>query len=183
MVRRNLLRVPERLSFEEAALVEPLACAVHAVEETGVRGSESLAVLGAGPLGLMLVCLARQRGARVFCIARRPERLALAERLGAEATLDLELGVDTVAWLRERVPGGRGADRVIEAVGRTEAWELAIRLARPGGVVNLFGGCPSGTSITGCTRAMPASPTRIVPTRPISGSPVRTARRCSSTPR
>lgn len=148
IVRRNLLRVPEPLSFAEAALVEPLACAVHAVEETGILAGESVAVVGAGPLGLMLVRLARQRGARVFAIGRRVERLALAEELGAEAALDMESGADPVGWLRERVSGGRGADRVIEAVGRTEAWELAIRLARPGGVVNLFGGCPSGSTIT-----------------------------------
>lgn len=148
IVRRNLLRVPESLPLEQAALVEPLACALHALEETGVRAGETLAVLGAGPLGLMLVAMAARRMARVVCLARRRERLRMAEQLGAAATLDLEAGHDPVAWLREQVPGGRGADSVIEAVGTTEAWELAVRLARPGGVVNLFGGCPAGSTLT-----------------------------------
>jgi L-iditol 2-dehydrogenase len=147
IVLRNLLRLPDQLDFATAALVEPLACAVHATEETGVEPGDVVAVLGAGPLGLMLARLARLRGATVLCLGRRPERLATALQLGAAATLDLEGAADPVEWLRRQVPGGRGADRVIEAVGRTEAWELAIRLARPGGVVNLFGGCPSGTSV------------------------------------
>src|SRR5205814_1005629 len=90
---------------------------------------------------------AADRGARVYCLARRPERLAVAAALGAEETLDVTTEADPAAWLRERVPGGRGADRVVEAVGRTQTWELAVQLARPGGVVNLFGGCPSGTQI------------------------------------
>src|SRR5213078_2526342 len=66
----------------------------------------------------------------------------------AQATLDLASEANPFAWLRDRTPGARGADRVIEAVGQTAAWELAIQLARPGGTVNLFGGCPSGTQIT-----------------------------------
>ena len=62
IVEKNLLRVPDHLSFEEAALVEPLACAVHGIEETGVSTGETAAVLGAGPLGLMLIRLAAARG-------------------------------------------------------------------------------------------------------------------------
>src|SRR5436305_431546 len=83
-----------------------------AVQGGEVRAGEGVAVVGAGPLGLMRVCLARERGARVYCIARRPERLALAKQLGAEATLNLASEAEPAAWLRERVPGGRGADRV-----------------------------------------------------------------------
>jgi L-iditol 2-dehydrogenase len=147
IVTRNLLRVPDALSFEEAALVEPLACAVHAVEETGIRAGETVAILGAGPLGLMLVRLSALRGAQVICVGRRPERLAVATELGAAAVLEAGDGTDVQSWVRERLPAGRGADRVIEAVGQPATWELAVRLARPGGVVNLFGGCPSGSRL------------------------------------
>jgi L-iditol 2-dehydrogenase len=146
IVRTNLLRVPDGLPLEAAALAEPLACAVHGAEETGIRQGETVAILGAGPLGLLLARCAVLAGARVLVVGRRAERLGIARRLGAAETLNVEAGGEPAAWVRERT-GGRGADRVIEAVGRTEAWELAIALVRKGGTANLFGGCPAGTSI------------------------------------
>ncbi|MFN3649385.1 MAG: zinc-binding dehydrogenase [Armatimonadota bacterium] len=146
LVRKNLHRLPETLPFEAAALAEPLACAVHGVHETGVRAGETVAILGAGPLGLLLARCAVLKGARVLMLGRREGRLAAARALGAEEVLDVAGEVDPVAWVRGRT-GGRGADRVIEAVGTPEAWSQAIALARKGGVVNLFGGCASGTSI------------------------------------
>jgi len=146
IVRRNLLRLPDALPFEAAALVEPLACAVHGVAETGVRAGETVLVLGAGPLGLLLVRCAVLSEARVLVVGRRADRLQAALAMGAAATLDA--ATDPVAddWVRAHT-NGRGADRVIEAVGRPEAWEQAIRLVRKGGTVNLFGGCPAGTEL------------------------------------
>ncbi|MBI3912210.1 MAG: alcohol dehydrogenase catalytic domain-containing protein [Armatimonadetes bacterium] len=147
IVRRNLLRVPETLSFEAAALVEPLACAVHGVAETGVRTGETVAILGAGPLGLLLARGAVLVGARVLVLGRRAARLQAARAMGAVEALDVGSGVDPREWVQART-GGRGADRVIEAVGQPRVWEQAIALARPGGTVNLFGGCPAGTTVT-----------------------------------
>lgn len=147
IVEKNLLRVPDGLPFEAAALTEPLACAVHGVEETGVRPGETIVVLGAGPLGLLLVRCAARAGARVLVLGRREDRLQAAEQMGAAARLDVAGCPDPAAWVRERT-GGYGADRVIEAVGQPAAWETALTLVRKGGVVNLFGGCPSGTSIS-----------------------------------
>lgn len=171
IVRKNLLRVPESLSFDAAALTEPLACAVHGVQETAVRPGETVVVLGAGPLGLFLVRCAILAGARVLVIARRPARLHAALRMGAEAAFDIEHGdtlrqedlpclVDSPFPGREGGRGGRspeewlysltdgyGPDRVVEATGSPEVWKLAIALVRKGGTVNLFGGCPAGTSI------------------------------------
>jgi L-iditol 2-dehydrogenase len=146
IVRKNLLRVPEGLTLEAAALVEPLACALHGVEETEVRTGDTVVIVGAGPLGLLLAYCAVRKGARVLVVGRREARLRAALAVGAAEVLAAEPGADTVAWVRERT-GGRGADRVIEATGQPEAWEEAIRLVRKGGRVNLFGGCPSGTSI------------------------------------
>jgi len=145
IVRRNLLRIPEGLPFEAAALVEPLACAVHGVEETGVREGETVAILGAGPLGLLLARCAVLRGARVLMLGRRAERLRAALELGAEEVLDVTAD-DGVDWVAERT-GGRGADRVIEAVGQPGTWQQAIALSRKGGTINLFGGCPARTAI------------------------------------
>lgn len=78
--------------------------------------------------------------------SRWAARLETARALGAAETLNVDAGGDPAEWVRART-GGRGADRVIEAVGRPEAWELAISLVRKGGTVNLFGGCASGTQI------------------------------------
>jgi L-iditol 2-dehydrogenase len=152
IVRQNLLRVPEGLSFEAAALVEPLACAVHGVEETGVRAGDTVAILGAGPLGLLLARSCLLAGARVLVIGRREPRLAAARAMGAHETLDLTpcptlpSSLSPLSWVRERT-AGRGADRVIEAVGTPEAWSQAVELVRKGGTVNLFGGCASGTAV------------------------------------
>jgi L-iditol 2-dehydrogenase len=145
IVRKNLLRLPDGLSFEAAALTEPLACAVHGLEETGVRPGETVVVLGAGPLGLLLVRCAVLAGARVLVAGRREARLRAATALGAAAVLDT--AASPTDWVHAHT-GGRGADRVIEAVGQPEAWGTAISLVRKGGTVNLFGGCPAGTSIT-----------------------------------
>lgn len=147
IVRKNLLRVPDGLPFPTAALVEPLACAVHGVEETGVRAGETVVILGSGPLGLLLARCAVLEGARVLVIGRRGNRLEAAAAMGAEATLDTAAGGDAAEWVRSQT-GGYGADRVIEAVGTPEAWVEAVSLVRKGGVVNLFGGCASGTTVT-----------------------------------
>jgi L-iditol 2-dehydrogenase len=154
IVRKNLLRVPEPLSFEAAALTEPLACAVHGVQETGVRAGETVVVLGAGPLGLFLVRCAVLAGARVLVVARRPDRLQAALQMGATAVFDTQANSNTqrpipntpLDWVRAH-SSGYGADRVIEATGSPEVWKQAISLVRKGGTVNLFGGCPAGTSI------------------------------------
>jgi L-iditol 2-dehydrogenase len=135
------------LPFEAAALVEPLACAVHGVEETDPQPGETVLVLGAGPLGLLLVRCAALAGARVLVVGRRENRLRAARELGAVDVLDERSDTDPVPWVRSHT-GGRGADRVIEAVGQPAAWEQAIALVRKGGTVNLFGGCPAGTTIS-----------------------------------
>ena len=126
---RNLLPVPPRLPAEVAAMVEPLACCLHGVERAEIDPAHTVAVLGLGPIGLMLCAAARDAGARVVAVGRRPERLALAEAFGAE-------------------PGdGAGADVVIEAAGTADAWLQAIELVRPGGTVVFFGGLPHDTQI------------------------------------
>lgn len=147
IVRRNLLRMPQGLPFEAAAVVEPLACALLGVEQTGVRAGDSVVVVGAGPLGLLLTAVAARRGAIVRLVGRGRTRLTAGEALGVAETLDVQESPDVLGWVRA-LTDGRGADRVIEAVGRPEVWEQALSLVRKGGTVNLFGGCPSGTSIS-----------------------------------
>lgn len=145
IVLKNLLAIPEHVPFEEAAMVEPLACVVRGMKEVPVNSGETVVVLGAGPIGLMFVRLCKLAGARVLAVGRRSERLEMASRLGADEVYDSSVIDDIASHLKERTEGSRGADKVIEAVGTTEAWETAMAIVRKAGVVSLFGGCPANS--------------------------------------
>jgi L-iditol 2-dehydrogenase len=147
VARRNLLALGKTLSFRNAAMTEPLACVVRGVEESGIRAGDAVAVIGVGPIGLMLVALARLRGAQVVAAGRRRERLARAIDVGAAAVVAGAGDEDFAPRLRAESPGGRGFDVVIEAVGLPGTCEAAIEVVRKGGLVNLFAGCPSDTRI------------------------------------
>ncbi|HEX7737836.1 MAG TPA: alcohol dehydrogenase catalytic domain-containing protein [Ktedonobacteraceae bacterium] len=149
IVQQNLYCLPPSTSFISAALSEPLACALHGIEESDVHAGDTVAILGAGPLGLLLTAVASQKGARVISTGSGTERLALAHQFGADVVIDisnLSIEEQRAAILRE-TERGRGVDVAIEAVGLPATWELAATLARPGGLVNFFGGCASGTRV------------------------------------
>jgi L-iditol 2-dehydrogenase len=147
IVRKNMYEVPAHVSYQDAALVEPLACVLRGLEETGLRSGDTIAIIGMGPIGMMFVRIAKALyNARVIAIGRRQSQLDRARQMGADETVENRDGADVLGPVRA-MTGGRGADVVIEAVGLPEVWQLAIRLLRRGGVVNFFGGCPSGTEI------------------------------------
>ena len=120
----NLHAVPPGMAPEVAAMVEPLACCLHGVERAGVAAGDTVAVVGIGPIGLMLCACVADAGGRPVAVGGRAERRALAPAFGAH------------------VGDGSGADVVIEAAGTVEAWERALELVRPGGTVLAFGGLP-----------------------------------------
>ena len=156
IVRHGLYQLPAGTSYIAAALTEPLACALHGVDASEIARGDTVAILGAGSLGLLLAAVARLRGAHVILTGRGSERLALAKRFGADTVIDvsamsLQEQYDAV---RAQTEGQRGADVVIEAVGTPETWEIAAQMTRPGGLVNFFGGCPSGTRVTLETRPL-----------------------------
>ncbi len=156
IVQQNLYHVPSSFPLRAAALTEPLACALHGIEASDIHPGDNVAILGSGPLGLLLAALAEQRGARTIITGRGAERLAVARKLGASVVIDvagLSDAEQREAVLRESEQG-RGVDVVIEAVGLPATWELAVTLARPGGLVNFFGGCASDTRITLATRPL-----------------------------
>ena len=146
LVEKNLLRLKPKTSFRDAALTEPLACVVQGVEDLKLRAGQRLLVIGAGPIGLMFVAVAKHRGCAVSVAGRGKQRLKTAQRLGAEEIID----VGGKAGLIEAVQAqsDAGFDVVVEAVGKPETWEAAVQSVRKGGAVNFFGGCPSGTSVT-----------------------------------
>jgi L-iditol 2-dehydrogenase len=146
LVQKNLLRLKPETDFRDAALVEPLACVVQGVEDTNLRAGRHVLILGAGPIGLMFTALVKKFGCDVTVAGRRAARLEAARRLGADQTIDIGDGKGLVTKVREATR--THFDAVIEAVGHPEVWEAAVHLVRKGGVVNFFGGCPSGTSVT-----------------------------------
>ena len=148
IVEKNCLVLPTDLPAAKAALVEPLACAVKGVEDVAVKEGERVLVIGAGPLGLMLARLSVLAGAKVTSIDDQSDRLAVAAELGVTNMVAENLSAELVERLRhEYTPYKLGFDCVIEAVGKAETWNAAVELVRPGGRVNLFGGCPRGTEL------------------------------------
>ncbi len=146
LVEKNLLRLKPETAFRDAALVEPLACVVQGVEDTRFARGQHVLVIGAGPIGLMFVALAKHLGCDVTVAGRREVRLNAAKKLGAGQVIDIHDGSNLVARIREA--SKTHFDAVIEATGKPEVWEAAVHLVRKGGAVNFFGGCPAGTTIT-----------------------------------
>jgi L-iditol 2-dehydrogenase len=120
----NLHDVPPGVEPVVAAMVEPLACCLRGVDRAGIHAGDTVAILGAGPIGLMLAACVADAGGWPVVVGGRPERQELVELFGAETGT------------------GIGADVVIEAVGSDQAWSDAVELVRPGGTVVMFGGLP-----------------------------------------
>jgi L-iditol 2-dehydrogenase len=148
LVQANLVLHPAGLTHRQAAMVEPLACALRGIEACGIESGQTVAVIGVGALGLMLVALAHRRGARVVALGRNRDRLQRARTLGADDTVSTHDEPDLVSALRRRSPDGRGPEIVIEAAGTRETGEAALHAVRKGGLVNLFAGCPAETRLT-----------------------------------
>ena len=147
IVKQNTYELPNNVSFEEAALLEPLACVVNGNTEANIKVGDTVVVIGAGPIGLMHVQLAKISGAKnVICTDLREERLKIAAEVGADTLINASKE-DQLKRVKE-VTNGLGADVVIEAVGLPRTWELAVDMTRKAGTTILFGGCPSDTKIT-----------------------------------
>jgi L-iditol 2-dehydrogenase len=151
IVEKNTYIIPDQLDYKDAALAEPLACAVRGLDESHLQPGDTLAIMGLGAIGLMFVRLAKYAyGARVLVIARRLEQIDRAIMLGAdEGILMGDAGAPKSELIREvkKRTSGRGPDVVIEAIGHPSAWELATQLVRKGGTINFFGGCPAGSKV------------------------------------
>jgi L-iditol 2-dehydrogenase len=145
IVECNMLAIPPDVSFEEAAMVEPLACVLRGLHETGVEIGDTVVVIGGGPIGLMFIQVANAVGCKVIAVVKRDSQVTAARHMGAQEVVEITKVKDPVEAVRLLSPEKRGGDVVIEAVGRPEAWEWAIDMVRKGGTVNFFGGCANGT--------------------------------------
>jgi L-iditol 2-dehydrogenase len=161
MVLVNMQEVPSQVAFDEAAIAEPLACVLHGVEEAEVRMGDSVAIIGAGPIGLLHLLTAKKMGVqRVMMIDLVKERLDFAKKIGADETINA--GQENVAERVKELTKGYGADVVIEAIGLPATWEQALKLVRKGGTVLEFGGCPPGTEIRLSTEQLHYGETKVM---------------------
>lgn len=179
IVRHNLLSVPAGLSDAIAAMTEPLACVLHGLSRSNIQPGDRVVILGDGAIGLMFVAalslgygvgqrgergtatptpqssslLGHSRPGEIFLFGGSPTRLRVGETFGASQGFNHRLVADVPGLVRS-LTDGWGADVVIEATGVPSVWEQAIACARPGGTVNLFGGCPRDTTITVSTEQL-----------------------------
>ncbi len=142
----NTQEIPVNVTYEEAAIAEPLACVLHGIEKANVKLGDTVAIIGAGPIGLLHLLVAQKLGAEKTMISDLvDERLAVARKLGADETINAE-AEDPVERVKH-LTRGHGADVVIEAIGLPATWEQALKMVSKGGTVLEFGGCPPGTKI------------------------------------
>lgn len=148
IVEKNTLLVPSGTKLEHAALTEPLACVVRGLEESNAQPGDSLAVIGAGPIGLMFLHVAALHGLRVIAVVKHSRQAEAARLFGAADVIELSNTSDPVAAVRDRTPGRRGVDIAVDAVATPATWQEAVAMVRRGGLVNFFGGPPAGTVVT-----------------------------------
>jgi len=147
IVMLNTQEIPPNITYEEAAVTEPLACVLHGIEKAHIKLGDTVAIIGAGPVGLLHLQTAKKMGAeKIIIIDLVDGRLQVAQELGADETVNAKRK-DPVEKIK-RFTDGYGADVVIEAIGLPATWEQALKMVRKGGTVLEFGGCPPGTEIT-----------------------------------
>jgi len=130
--------LPDNLSFEEGAFIEPLSCCIHAAKAMNARIGGSVAIVGCG-LGVLHARMAVLRAcAPVIIIGDNKKRLRIAKEMGADYTIDINEVADPVAEVK-RLTDGRGVDYAIEAVGTTKTYEQAFAMLRKGGTLSAFG--------------------------------------------
>jgi L-iditol 2-dehydrogenase len=148
IVAKNTLLVPNHVPLEHAALTEPLACAVHGFEDSRPNRGDTVAIIGGGPLGLMILHVAALAGCEVIALVKHDGQAEAAKQLGAAHVVQTRNIRQAIQMTRALTPNERGVDIAIEAVGVPEAWQEAVELVRKGGTVNFFGGCAVDTLVT-----------------------------------
>ncbi len=155
IVSKNMLKLPDGLSFDKAAFCEPLANVVHGVERTEIKAGQTVGIIGIGPIGLMFAKLAKLKGATVIAAGRNPLKLKLAsEFAGADEVIDLNKYPNPEKIFLSLTEENKGLDVAVECVGLPSIWERMFSLVRPGGTVHFFGGCKAGSTVTFDTTRM-----------------------------
>lgn len=136
----NLLELPDNVQFEQAAMLEPMAVAMHAIRKIAVKPEETVAVCGLGTIGLLVVMFLQNMGCKkVLAIGNKDIQIEKARELGIEEALICDLRKQAVEGWIENVTVGYGVDVFFDCVGRNEVINEAIACATPGGRVMLVG--------------------------------------------
>jgi L-iditol 2-dehydrogenase len=160
----HLIPIPDGLAIERAAVTEPLACVLNSLETCELSLGRSMAVIGAGPMGLCHVVLARRMGVGPIIVSEPDEeRAQAARRLGATGVIDPRTG-DLASTVLEHT-NGLGADAVIVSAGLPAVVDVAIACARKQGYVSLFAGFPPNTSVPFDPNAVHYSEVRLTGTQ------------------
>ena len=154
IVEKNLYKINDNVSFEEAAFVEPLSNVIHGVEKAGIKEGMSVGVMGLGPIGLMFAKVAKLKGAKVIASARNQMKLDLAKTFADAYKVVDSTKNDYIKEFVEFSEEQKGLDVAVDCVGLPEIWEQLPSCVRKGGTVMLFGGCKSGTTATFDTRRL-----------------------------
>lgn len=134
----SLYKIPDTMSFEDAALVEPLAVSYRAFALTGASHRDTIAVLGSGTIGLLATASAKAAGVgRIIATAKYPAQAEMARDLGAN---DVVMTSDNVVETVRAITGSNGADAVVETIATADNFNHALSIARRRGTVVLVGG-------------------------------------------
>lgn len=134
---RHVYKLPDNISYEEGALIEPAATSAYAVKRANVQFGDNVLVIGDGPIGLLAMQFAKNAGAnKVFVVGSWDEKLEIAKETGADNTMNYKRD-DIVAKTLE-FTNGEGADIVIETSGNMKAFNQSIQAVRPGGKIVLL---------------------------------------------
>ena len=154
IVKKNLYKIPDNISFEEAAFVEPLSNVIHGVEKAEIKEGMSVGIMGLGPIGLMFAKVAKLKGAKVIASAGNPVKLELAKTFAKADEIIDRKNKDYIKEFVNFSEEKKGLDVAVDCVGLPEIWEQLPQTVRKGGTVMLFGGCKSGTTVTFDTRRL-----------------------------
>jgi L-iditol 2-dehydrogenase len=141
----GVVPIQDDLAFDLAAMSEPLSCCISAFNSAGASEGDWVTIVGAGPMGLLHLVVARSRGLRVIVVDVVQERLEMAREMGADIVIDGERN-DPIEAVRDATR--IGSDLVVAALGVTEVVEKCFPMVRNGGTFNIFGGPPRGASLT-----------------------------------
>jgi len=146
VIQRGTVRLPKGMSFAAGALAEPVACVLNGLEDCRLELGATLLIMGAGPMGLLAAQATLAQGAGQVIVSEYNEaRLAKAAEIGARAVHPEK---EDLLEVIKQATGGALAQAVLVCVGTREAVEEAQRYVAPGGVINMFGGLPSGTAVS-----------------------------------
>jgi L-iditol 2-dehydrogenase len=145
IVRRGVVRLPQKVSYEQGSFIEPVNTCMKGIETLDIRPGDTILVIGQGPIGIILAVLAKRRGATVVTSDLYPQRLTISRSYQLEHNVEAST-TDPVARVRE-LTGGRGADAVVLAVAGNGLIRPAMDAARPGGKVLLFAQTQRGEAL------------------------------------